>query len=140
MQRLYEWRLSECLKNADSSAALDELWAIDDWPSKGFPDVGWWLGQVSLILAEWNATPDRPRFTKYLSECATDYSDRVLAIIEQLVDVHHPEWAMISMHGDIKESLRRILGRDRGQFEDRVRRIVNRFSTSGVTGFDKLLD
>lgn len=139
MQEFYTWRFDQCRKIGNRDVAIEEAWVVGDWPREGFADVDWWLDQLINILATWNATPRHSGFSDYLPECAASHPEKVLAIIEALVDAKHPEWAMISMHSDIKDALGSLLVLDREKYFERIRLLINRFSTKAVTGFDELL-
>jgi hypothetical protein len=57
-----------------------------------------------------------------------------------LIDATHPEWSMISMQRDIRDSFSRILESDQEKYVERVRQLISRYSTVGVTGFDELMN
>lgn len=139
MQEFYGWRFDQCKKLGSREIAIEEVWAIGDWPRDGFANAGWWLDQLVSVLATWNAIPRHASFSDYLPMCATSHPEKVLTIIEALVDAERPEWSMISMRGDIKDALKSVLDVDRKKYFGRIKTIVNRFSTTAVTGFDDLI-
>ena len=104
MQEFYSWRSDQCQKVGNREIAIEEVWAVGDWPRDGFADVDWWLDQLISILSTWNATPRHSGFSDYLPECATSHPETILAIVEALIDANRPEWSMISMHSDIKDA------------------------------------